>query len=151
MDKKTIIMCYSYTGRTKNVCEQIAKATGFELEFIEEIKKRSTFSAYVIGGFMSMKRKPSKIKPCKTDFSGYDNIIIASGIWASNLPPAMIAFLKKSDLKGKNITTLFTSSGPPDTIKEPVLKTLSEYGAAKITFRAYKDLPIALDEFTKGD
>lgn len=151
MDKKTIIMCYSYTGITKKLCEDIAKIKGFELEFIEEEKKRSKLSAYVIGGYMAMKRKPSKIKPCKTDFSDYDKIIIASGVWASSFPPAMIAFLGKADLKGKNITALITSAGPSESVIKPITQILSQYSISRITVKAYNDMDLALEEFTKGE
>jgi len=40
MPNQAVIMCYSYTGKTRKVCEEISRSAKVPVEYIQEEKKR---------------------------------------------------------------------------------------------------------------
>lgn len=150
MDEKTLVVYYSYTGKTEKICKAFAEAKGYPLVKIEEIRPRNTFSAYVIGGFQAVNRLCSKIKPLDIDLSQYDRILLASPIWGGTTPPAINAFLKQASLGCGRLTLLLTCMDPAQR-GEKAAKSLEKYGVSCGRILAYNQPQAALEALLQGD
>ena len=108
---KSLVLYYSKTGNTKYLAETIAKEIDAELYQFErnkEIKAEAGFMLYFKGGFQSMTKQKSKIKPIKVNFDDYDLIFLGSPVWAWNVHPAIRGLLKEYSFKNKKFA-LFCS------------------------------------------
>lgn len=85
---KTLVIFYSYTGKTRELASKKAAETGADIIEVKERKKRSKFNAYVVGCFQAMKQKKAIIEPIDTDLNAYEKIIILMPIWAGHPAPA---------------------------------------------------------------
>ena len=84
---KTLIIYYSYTGKTRAIAEELAKKESADIVEVKEKKTRSKFNAYVFGCFAAMRQKKADLEPFNIDFSVYKKIIIAMPIWAGSPAP----------------------------------------------------------------
>lgn len=105
---RTIIVYYSWTGTTDLVAREIQSLTSFPIERIIELKKdkRSMMNA-AMGAFFGMR---SRIYPFIKDPGSYDNIILGTPVWATKIPPAILAFLHKIKLKNKKVWVFMSKS-----------------------------------------
>ena len=122
---KTLVIYYSYSGKTKIIAENKAKKLGADIFELKEIKKRGVFFAYVLGAHAAMKRKKEELQDITVDFSICDKIIIAMPIWAGCPAPAFNNVVELLP-NGKEIELIMTSgsgnsSGSADKTKAMVL------------------------------
>lgn len=110
---KPLVLCYSFTGRTKKVCGSLAKALKADFAEIKEISRRGVFGAYTLGAFSAMRRRASDIRPVLVDISAYDCLIVATPVWAGHVTPAVNDFVREYDLRGKTVYGLVTFAGGP--------------------------------------
>lgn len=103
-----LVFYYSRSGKTKLVATKIAEMLNCETEEIVDLKNRSGFIGYFISGYDAIKKKTTNIKPITKNLDSYDNIILCSPIWASNIPPAVRTFLNNFKEKIKNISLVAT-------------------------------------------
>jgi len=116
---KTIIVYYSYTGNTKCIAEQYAKAKKAELYEIKDQKRPGTFSAYAAGCFRAMRQKATPIQAVDVDFSSYDKIIVMAPVWAGHPAPpfnSLIALLPKGTAVELNMISASGESGGKDRV-----------------------------------
>lgn len=106
---KSIIVFYSLGGSTKRLMEQMAKEKEMECAEITEVKRRSKLAAFIPGIIQVAKGSSSKINEMNIDFTSYDEIVIASPIWASHQVPAINAFIEKYLPEGKKVTVYMVS------------------------------------------
>ena len=134
---KTLVIYYSYTGRTKTLAAEIAKQESADLIEVCERKRRSVPSAYVLGSFAAMRRKEAKLQPFACDFSAYDKIIIAMPIWAGYPSPPMNNILHALP-GGKNVELVMTSgSGSSIRSAEKTKTLIADKGC---TLTGYRDV-----------
>jgi len=107
---KTLIIYYSYTGKTKILAVEKAGELNADIEEVTEIKKPSMFKAFFIGVPCALKRKKAKINPVKSEFSNYDKIIIMAPVWAGNPAPAFNNIIEYIP-SGKKIELIMVSAG----------------------------------------
>ena len=109
---KTLVVYYSYSGRTETVARTIAEALDADIRRIEEVKPRNGFAQlYLDGGMAAGRDKCSEIKPCDIDIDEYDRIFIGTPNWASKPAPAVNAFITGTDLAGKEVIVFCTTGG----------------------------------------
>jgi flavodoxin len=119
----TAILYYSFTGRTKTLAEETAAESGAKLFEILEMKKRSSFAAFIPGCPQAMGLKRSAIEPVDIDFSAYDEIVVMGPIWAGHPAPAVNSAI---DLLpgGKSVSLICTGGkGGDDLSKTAALIT----------------------------
>ena len=126
---KTLIVCYSLTGKTKQLCTVMKRNLGASISFVAEAKPRSLFSAYAFGALAARTRKAALIKPLDVDISEYNQIIVASPIWAGFPAPAINDFLRQYDLEGKRIYGFLTYSGNPGGADKALEEDITASGA----------------------
>jgi len=106
---KSLVVFYSFTGKTKLVAETIAGVLKADRVEIEEAKpRRNGIAAYMTGGFDAIMNRKTRIKPVNIDLQQYDTIFIGSPVWASRPTPAINSFLQSSNFKGRNVVPFFT-------------------------------------------
>ncbi|MCL2187026.1 MAG: hypothetical protein FWB86_14435 [Treponema sp.] len=107
---KTIILYYSFTGKTKTLAVKKASEINADIEEITEEKKMSFIGSFFIGAPKAVKRKTVKIKPIAADLNIYEKIIIMAPVWASHPAPAFNNIVEKIP-SGKKIEIILVSGG----------------------------------------
>ncbi len=83
------IAYFSWKGHTQKVATALAERVDAELVRIEPLKEFNI----AIGGMKAFMSGKSPIKPCKTDLSGIDILIIATPVWSGKVPPFVNEYL----------------------------------------------------------
>ncbi|MDL2287891.1 NAD(P)H-dependent oxidoreductase [Oscillospiraceae bacterium OttesenSCG-928-F05] len=135
---KTLIIYYSYTGKTKKLAQHLADKEQTDMIELKDQKRPSTIGAYVAGSLSARRQKQAKLQPFKADFSAYEKIIVAMPVWAGFPAPAfnnIVALLPS----GKQVEIIMTSGGGDsgDTQKR-VRAMLSEKGCTLAGFQDVK-------------
>ncbi|MDD1668082.1 MAG: NAD(P)H-dependent oxidoreductase [Methanomicrobiales archaeon] len=95
---KTLVAFYSWQGHTGKVAKALATRTGADLVQIEAEKESGMFGKAT--GAMLGRAAP--IRPCKTDLSGVDFLVLASPVWAGKVPPYVNRYIELlSNTSGK--------------------------------------------------
>ena len=125
---KSLVVYYSLTGKTRLVAQAIAEALNATLVEIKETKPRKLgFSVYLLGGFLAVTNRGSKINPIDVDLKQYERIFIGSPIWGSRPAPAVNSFIYQTNFEGRSVIPFFTMGG-----------TNSEKALANITAKIEK-------------
>lgn len=133
---KTVIIYYSYSGKTRAFATKKAVEIDADIYEVTEKNPRSKFKAYLFGSFDAMKQKASEISPLTIDLESYEHIILAAPIWAGFPAPAMnsvIALLPS----GKDVE-LYLTSGSGKSSGEEKVKALIVERACTVT--GYHDI-----------
>ncbi len=133
---KTLIIYYSYSGKTKVFAEEKARELNAETLEVVEKKPRSKFNAYVLGSFAAMKQKQSEIVPINVDLMEYEKIIIAGPIWAGSPAPAINSIISLLPA-GKEVEVFFTSGSGKSNGEEKVRQLVLQKGSS---FSGYHDI-----------
>jgi flavodoxin len=107
---KTLIACYSLTGNTLKLAEELKAEMNADITRIEGRKE----PGYLIKCVNALLKKKTPINPCTMDMKDYDLIVICSPVWASGAPPAVneyISELKGCDGKKYGVIVTFGGSG----------------------------------------
>ena len=107
---KTIILYYSYSGKTKALAIQKADELKTDIEEITEIKKSGKLKAYLAGVFQAVGRKKAKINPIKSELSNFDKIVVMAPVWAGHPAPAFNNIIEHLP-SGKKIEVIMVSAG----------------------------------------
>ncbi len=110
-DVKPLIVCYSLTGKTKQLCAAMKRSLDADIVFVDEAKSRTLAGAYVFGSLAARTRKAAQIKPLKADISEYEEIIVAAPVWAGFPAPAINDFIRQYEIGGKRLYGFLTYAG----------------------------------------
>lgn len=116
MKKKLLITYYSISnGNTKQIAEQIQKATGTDIARIETVNPYTgSYNTIVEQGQREVNQGyQPKIKPLGVNLSDYDVIAVGTPTWWYTMAPAVLSFLKSYDWKGKTVIPFQTHGGWP--------------------------------------
>lgn len=134
---KSVIIYYSYTGKTRELAEKTARDIEADLIEIKEKRNRSTFNAYVCGSLAARRQKKTEIKEVTFDLSEYEKVIVAVPIWAG-FPSTPFNNILELLPEGKEIELILTSgSGNSKGSKE---KTISLAKQKNIKVIKYTDV-----------
>ncbi|MCL2630614.1 MAG: hypothetical protein FWD49_03715 [Firmicutes bacterium] len=84
---KTLIIYYSYSGKTKLLAERKASEIGADILPLTYKKRMCALKAYTSGCFSAIKRKPADLSDFNADFSNYERFMILMPIWAGMPAP----------------------------------------------------------------
>ena len=110
---KTLIIYHSYTGNTKLVAQKIKEKLKCD---ILELKPTIPFSEdyqTVVDEYQNneSEKKIVEIENININLDNYDKIILGTPVWWYTITPVIRAFLKKYDLKNKEIYPFATNAG----------------------------------------
>ena len=121
---KTIIMYYTFGGRSKKEAERIAYETNdVVLCEVQQKKKYNIFTAFILGCPKAMKRQVVEIKDVPYDLEGFDRIIFVAPIWAGFPVPAFNAMVNLLPT-GKEVEIFMCSGGGEATKSEEGTKKM---------------------------
>ena len=117
MEKKILVVCFSASGVTKRVGEEIARIAGGD--FFEIIPKERYTSADLewrnkqSRSSVEMNNPSARPEIAETvsDMSAYDVLIVGYPIWWGVAPRIIETFLESYDFSGKTILPFCTSGG----------------------------------------
>ena len=127
---KPLIVCFSLTGHTRKICGCLAKSLDADYTEIKELSRRSRVSAYTLGVYDALRHKNGNIRPLAADVSHYDRLIVATPVWAGNIPPAVNDFVREYELHGKTVYGLVTHAGGPGQAMDFLKQELEQAGAS---------------------
>ncbi len=113
---KAVIVYYSQSrGNTRRIAEMISLATGAalaELKTVEDYGKdydavMARARDEINSGFLP------ELQPLDINMDDYDTVIIGTPTWWYTMAPAVRAFLRSTDLSGKQIYAFQTHGGQP--------------------------------------
>ena len=134
---KTLVIYYSYSGRTKVVAEQVAGENSADLAEILDAKRPGTFKAYTAGCIAALKGKTWPILPLEVDFGAYDRLILMAPIWASNPAPAFNSILEVLP-EGKTVVLKMISASGESKCKERLESLIAAKGCKLESFEDVK-------------
>jgi menaquinone-dependent protoporphyrinogen IX oxidase len=103
-----LIAYYSWQGHTKSVVEGLASKINASTERIEAVKE----SNIAIKGMKAYFGFKSDIKPCKTDLSEIDHLVVATPVWAGHPTPYINKYLSLlTNTKGKTFSVVVEMRG----------------------------------------
>ncbi len=115
---KKAIVYYSLTGNTDYVAKKIAFKISADLIRLYPVKEcpDKGFKKYFWNGKAAVMKESPKLQKYTFDASLYDEIIIGSPVWASNITPPIRTFINenKEALKNKKISVFLCFSGGGD-------------------------------------
>ena len=117
------IIYYSLSNRTHKKVKELFEGDFYRLEGKIKIPKAYWLQLVYLGFFASMQFK-LKYKPFDIDFEQYDEIVLASPVWAFTISPFMKKFLKQHHFKHKKVTLLITHEGGPGRAMKHFLRYL---------------------------
>lgn len=108
---KTLVVYYSWRGRTELVATSISKILDADLRKIEEVKDRKRVFGFMSAGYNALKGKCSRIKPLNLNLNNYDLIFLGTPVWAARPTPAINTFISSSNFNGKEVVLFVTMGG----------------------------------------
>ena len=109
----TLIACFSYQGHTRQMAEQIQKATGGALF---EIKPAAAYPGDYDSCVVRARKEvregcwPKLAENCE-HIASYDTILLGTPNWFNTLAPPVAAFLASNVFSGKTIAVFCTHGG----------------------------------------
>ena len=105
---KTIVAYYTWQGHTGKVAKALASRIGADLVQIEPERESGLF----MKAMNAILSRSAPIRPCKTDLSGVDFLVIASPVWAQKVPPYVNRYISLlSNTSGKPFSLLAEMGG----------------------------------------
>ncbi len=120
--QNTLVVYYSYTNNVRSIVNELSSQLVADIVEIQPAEEGLRYEAdnYAIGSALisAIRDNPDdaesypSIKPVEVDFSRYDNIIIATPLWWSNMAAPMQSFLFQNgdEMGGKNISLIVSSA-----------------------------------------
>ena len=142
---KVLIAYYSWQGHTRKVVELLAQKLDAQTERIEPIKQ-SGMATKAMKAYFSLK---SDIKPCKTDLSDVDHLVVATPVWADHPTPYIMKYISLlTNTRGKTFSILVEMGGrgADKTIKK-VRKGLEKKGMEFVTSAVTVERDVDNDNF----
>jgi flavodoxin len=124
--RKIVVALYSMDGHTEKVAGNLADKLDAGLIRILPLKEEGR-ATQAMKAALGLK---SAIKPCRTDLSDIDFLVVACPVWAKKMPPYMNRYLSMvKNVRGKPFSVLgeMRESGAEATIAQ-VRKALEKKG-----------------------
>ncbi len=134
---KTLVIYYSYTGKTRALAVKLAEELGADRFEVRDTKRPGTIKAYVLGSFAAMRMKRTSIGPLTVDMDAFDKIVIMAPIWAGHPAPAILSALDALP-PGKAVEVRAVSASGGSSAKAKVEALLKEKGCADVRYQDMK-------------
>lgn len=124
MKGKILVVCYSYSGKTRRIAEMIEKLTGGRLsriyprqpypsdfeQLLSQVKKENETGAL------------PALLPVTESADKYDIVFAGSPNWCGTIAPPLAAWLKENDMAGKTLLPFFSHCGGEDKGMEQAVR-----------------------------
>lgn len=126
MKGNILIVCYSYSGKTRKIAEMIQEQTG---GILSQIYPRQPYPAD-FERLLNQVREESRsgkfptLLPVTESADQYDVIFAGSPNWCGTIAPPLAAWLKGNDMTGKLLLPFFSHCGGEDKGMEQAVRKL---------------------------
>ena len=120
---KALVVYYSLSGSTRDIAERIQAKTSadiYETKTAEEIK--TGISLYFTSRSDLKKGIYPELKGNMPDMDGYDVVFVGSPVWWYTAATPIMAFLEKTDFKGRKVVPFSTQGSNAGTFLEDFIK-----------------------------
>lgn len=104
----TLIMYYSFTGRTHYEARRLCEKLDAEVYEVREQKHRSLWSAYLFGPAQAKSRKTVVVEPIAVNLEDYDKLVIMCPVWGGYPAPAFNTIVRELPI-GLEVEIVLTS------------------------------------------
>ncbi len=151
MKSKSLVVYYSWSGKTELAAKTLAAMIGAELLPIEDVAKPSSAQAYGEGRAASLEGKSWPVKPFHTDVSGFDRIFVGCPVWFGMPPPEFNAAVEQVDFQGKPVVVFVTlGGGSPDKALQVMTDKVTARGGKVISKFFVRTKKAANDDIVKA-
>lgn len=91
----TLVMYYSFSGRTHYEAKRVAERVGGELYEVREQRRRSMFSLYLMGPREARRKTFVYVEPIAVNLEDYDRVILLAPIWGGWPAPAFNSMVRE--------------------------------------------------------
>jgi flavodoxin len=111
---KTLIVCYSISGHTKAVAEEVRAILAADFDSLEDRRRSPGFFGYVKLARDILGKRPPDLAPPKYNPADYDLVILAGPVWSSRMcaPVTSYAMQHRSQFKTTALVCTSRSSEP---------------------------------------
>lgn len=126
MEENTLIVCYSYSGKTHRIAEMIQKQTGGSLSRIYPRQPYpSDFEKLLIQVKEEIRTgKKISLLPVDENADEYDVVFVGSPNWCGTIAPPIASWLSENDLTGKTVLPFFSHCGGENKGLEQSIRNL---------------------------
>lgn len=126
MKENILIVCYSYSGKTRRIAEMIQKQTGGRLSRIYPRQPYPSDFERLLIQVKEENRKGEKIPllPVDENADEYDVIFVGSPNWCGTIAPPIVSWLGGNNLTGKTVLPFFSHCGGEDQGMELAVRKL---------------------------
>lgn len=110
--KYSLVVCYSRTGLTRKIAEEIAVACGSDLESIRDVRPRSGWLGYLRSGYEALRRKLPTIRPTSKNPLDYELVILGTPVWAGRVATPMRRYINQNRNRFSHIAAFCTMGEP---------------------------------------
>lgn len=126
MEENSLIVCYSYSGKTRRIAEMIQEQTGGRLS---RIYPRQPYPSDFETLLLQVKEeirtgKKILLFPVAENADKYDVIFVGSPNWCGTIAPPVASWLGANDLTGKTVLPFFSHCGGEDHWMEQAVRDL---------------------------
>jgi len=118
------VIYFSLSNRTKQIVSDI------DADMYPIIPKgrvpKTLVGQMIVFGFLSVLKKSRPIERLDIDLSKYEEIVVATPVWAGRVSCFMRTFLEQNNIKNKKVTLLATCDGGPGSVIMDYKKYLGE-------------------------
>ena len=113
MEIKILIVCYSYSGKTRRIAEMIQKQTGGRLSRIYPRQPYPDDFQSLLTQVREEIRTGRKVPllPVEENADEYDVVFAGSPNWCGTIAPPLASWLYRNDLSGKIILPFYSHCG----------------------------------------
>ncbi len=126
---KTLIVYYSYSGKTRFAAQSAEKKEGADICEAKEVRRLSRIGTFFIGCPQAMMHKARPIRPLDKDMGGYDKIIIMGPVWAGVPAPAVNSIIDALPA-GKKVEFRILSGGGESKDHQAAIKRAEARGCS---------------------
>ena len=108
---KVLIACYSRSGYTRSLAEEMAGMTGWDLEEITDLHPRTGNWGFVRCLLDVMLGRHPGIRTTGKDPSAYDLVVLAAPVWARSLSAPMRSYIAQHHKVFKSLAFACTYGG----------------------------------------
>ena len=110
---KTLIVYYSLEGNTQWAAEKLAERLGADtLRLVPKAAYPDRgFKKFLFGGKSAVMKEAPELESYEVDITQYEQIVLATPVWAGTLTPPLRSFIQREDLSGKRLALVASSMG----------------------------------------
>ncbi len=92
---ETLVMYYSFSGRTHYEAKRVAERVEGELYEVREQRRRSVFSLYFLGPRQARRKTFVYVEPIAVNLEDYDRVILLAPVWGGWPAPAFNSMVRE--------------------------------------------------------